>query len=203
MSDDGHMTAELGPDPVASPELAEQHGLGEETTPELLPAREPFRTVLHALGIVEQVGGVALVIVILALVIVQVAQRYVPLGWAWTGEIARYSMVWATFVMAGYLMAHDGQIAIKVVDLFLPARALGIVLFLGHVVVAATSVVLAYATIDFIANDRGQVTAAAEIPLAIVFAIPAVGFVLSALRAVLALFVQDLPEVLAGKRAGA
>lgn len=198
MADDEHIPAE-----VAGPVDTEQHGLGEETTPELLPAGEPLRTILHALGIVEQVGGVLLIIAILGLVLAQVAQRYLPGGVAWTGEIARYSMVWATFVMAGYLMAHDGHIAIKVVDLFLPARILGVILFGGHVLVAATSAAMAYATIDFIVNDRGQVTAAAEIPLAIVFAIPATGFVLTGIRAVLALFVQDVPEVATGEKVGA
>ena len=77
------------------------------------------------LGLAEQAVGVALMVVILALVLLQVAQRYLPGGWAWTGEIARFAMVWVAFVMSGYLLAHDQHVAIKVVDYFLPTRALG------------------------------------------------------------------------------
>ena len=178
----------------------EPEGLGDQTTPELLPAREPFRRLFHALGLVEQGVGMALIFVILALVLTQVAQRYLPGGgWAWTGEIARFAMVWVTFVLAGYLMATDGHIAIKVIDFVLGDRALGAVLLMGHLLIAATSVLMVYATIEFIGNDRGQVTAAAEVPLAIIYAVPAFGFASTALRAVLAVVVQDLPQAL-GRR---
>jgi TRAP-type C4-dicarboxylate transport system permease small subunit len=70
---------------------------------------------------------------------------------------------------------------------------------MGHLVIGVTSVLMVYATIDFIANDRGQVTAAAEIPLAVIYAIPALGFASTALRALLAIVVLDVP-LLAGRR---
>jgi TRAP-type C4-dicarboxylate transport system permease small subunit len=184
------------PDPplLSDGDPPEAVGLGGQSTPELLPAREPFRSILHWLGLVEQVLGGALIIVILALVIVQVVQRYLPEGgWAWTGEMARFAMVWTTFVMAGYLMAHDQHVAIKVVDYFLPRRALGLVMAFGHTLIVATCLVMAYATYDFIANDRGQVTAAAQIPLAVIYAVPLLGFLSTALRAGLGVFVLDLP----------
>ena len=73
-------------------------------------------------------------------------------------------MVWATFFMAGYLLAHDQHIAIKVVDFVLSVRALGAVKLLGHVLIAITCVVAVYATYDFMTHDRGQVTAAAQMP---------------------------------------
>lgn len=178
--------------------------LGEETTPELLPSREPLRTILHAIGLVEQVIGTALVVVILVLVLTQVGQRYVPRwGWAWTGEVARLSMVWATFVLSGYLMAHDRHIAIHLVDYVLPIRALAAVKLLVNLAVMVTCLLLMYATYDLIANDVGQVTAAAEIPLAWVYVIPLAGFGLTALRAVLGIVVADLPELLRRERAAA
>ena len=61
--------------------------------------------------------------------------------------------------MAGYLLAHDQHIAIKVVDYVLSVRALGAVKLLGHVLIAITCIVAVYATFDFMSNDRGQVTA--------------------------------------------
>jgi TRAP-type C4-dicarboxylate transport system permease small subunit len=141
--------------------------------------------------------------VILALVLIQVAQRFLPVGgWAWTGEIARFAMVWVAFVLAGYLLSTDGHVAIKVIDFILHGRAHAAVLLLGHILIGATSVLMVYATIDFIANDRGQVTAAAEIPLAVIYAVPALGFASTALRALLAVVVADLP-LLVGRREAA
>lgn len=203
MPDDGPVVATSPEQQVVASEddASVQHGLGEETTPEVLPTREPFRSLMRRLGLVEQAAGVTLVIVILGLVLTQVAQRYLPGGgWAWTGEISRYSMVWATFVMAGYLLAHDQHIAIKVVDFFLPIRLLALVKLLGHVLIAVTCIAGAYATYDFATHDRGQVTAAAEIPLTVIYSVVALGFASSALRAVLAMFVLDLPEIRSGEQ---
>ena len=178
----------------------EHLGRGAATIPELLPAGEPLRSLMHRLGQVEQAIGSALVVVILVLVLVQVAQRYLPGGWAWTGEIARFAMVWVTFVMSGYLMAHDGHIAIKVVDYFLPARTLGAVRLFGHCLIAVTCLAMAYGTYDFMTHDRGQVTAAAEVPLALIYIVVALGFVSTALRAALAVVVIDLPEIRRGEK---
>jgi TRAP-type C4-dicarboxylate transport system permease small subunit len=192
---DDDQTVDPGADEGLGPE-----GLGEQSTPVLLPAGGPLRGLFRVLGLVEQAVGVVLILVILALVLVQVAQRYLPGGgWAWTGEIARFAMVWVAFTLAGYLMATDGHIAIKVIDFVLRNRARAVVHLLGHLLIAVTSVVMVYATLEFIANDRGQVTAAAGVPLSIIYAIPAIGFASTALRALLAAVVEDLPQ-LSGRR---
>jgi len=181
---------------------AQPHGLGQERTPEALPAREPFRSLLRWLGRAEQGAGIVLLLVILVLVLVQVGQRYLPGGgWAWTGELSRFAMVWATFAMAGYLMAHDGHIAIKVVDYVLPVRSLGVVKLLGHLLITATCIVMMYGTYDFMTHDRGQVTAAAQIPYALIYTIVALGFASTALRAVITIVVWDLPEIRTGEKA--
>jgi TRAP-type C4-dicarboxylate transport system permease small subunit len=177
-------------------------GLGGETNPEVLPPSGPLRALFRYLGLFEQAIGTAFIVVILALVLMQVAQRYLPGGgWPWTGEIARLSMVWSTFILSGYLMAHDRHIAIQLVDLVLPSRMLGVVKTMVHVVVGATCVAMAYSTYRLIADDIGQKTAAAEIPLVWVYVIPFIGFCLTGLRAGLAVVVADIPQVLG--RAGA
>ena len=196
------MTA-TGDDPQRDTDTIEtdQLGLGEEEAPEILPAAEPFRSLLRWLGRAEQAAGVVLLVIILALVLIQVFQRYLPGGgWAWTGEMARYAMVWATFFMAGYLLAHDQHIAIKVVDFVLSVRALGAVKLLGHVLIAITCVVAVYATFDFMSHDRGQVTAAAQMPLAVIYSVVAFGFASTALRAVVIILVQDLAEIRTGRK---
>jgi TRAP-type C4-dicarboxylate transport system permease small subunit len=186
-----------GAGPHGAPEASV---LGAETNPELLPRREPYRTGLHAIGLLEQAIGTLLVVTILFLVLTQVAQRYIPgQGWPWTGEVARYSMVWATFVLSGYLVAHDRHIAIHLVDYVLRGRGLAFVKLLVNVTILVTCLAMMYATYDLIANDIGQVTAAAEIPLKWVNLPVLVGFALSALRAALGIVVADLPVVIHGE----
>ena len=65
----------------------------------------------------------------------------------------------------------------------LPPRALAVVKLMVHVVVAATCLAMTYASYRLIADDIGQRTAAAEIPLAWIYVVPMVGFALTALRA--------------------
>lgn len=183
--------------PHGSPEAAV---LGAETNPELLPRREPYRTGLHAIGVLEQAIGTLLIVAILVLVLTQVAQRYIPgPGWPWTGEVGRYSMVWAAFILSGYLVAHDRHIAIHLVDYVLRGRGLAFIKLLVNTIILVTSLAMMYATYDLIANDIGQVTAAAEIPLKWVNLPVLVGLALSALRAALGIVVADLPVLIHGE----
>jgi TRAP-type C4-dicarboxylate transport system permease small subunit len=174
----------------------ETEGLGGESNPEVLPRSEPLRSVMHGIGVIEQAIGAFLLFVILVLVVALVAQRYLPgANYPWTGEIARLSMVWGTFLIAGYLAAHDRHIAIHVVDYVLGGRALAVVKLFVNLVVLVTCLVLVYATYQLVESDIGQVTAAAEIPLRFVNAVPIVGFALTALRAVLGIMVNDIPAL--------
>ena len=48
----------------------------------------------------------------------QAAQRYLPIdGWPWSGELARFCLVWLTFVLAGVLVTTDSHISIEMIDL--------------------------------------------------------------------------------------
>ena len=182
----------------------ESEGLGGESNPEVLPRSEPLRSIMHAIGVIEQVVGAFLLFVILVLVVALVAQRYLPgANFPWTGEVARLSMVWGTFIIAGDLAAHDRHIAIHVVDYVLGERALAVVKLFVNLVVLVTCVVLMYATYQLVESDIGQVTAAAEIPLRFVNAVPIIGFALTALRAVLGIVVNDIPALAVRTESGA
>jgi TRAP-type C4-dicarboxylate transport system permease small subunit len=181
---------------------SEAESLAGESNPEVLPAGQPWRTIVHAIGVFEQVIGALLLVVILVLVVLLVAQRYLPgANFPQTGEVARLAMVWGTFVMAGYLAAYDRHIAIHVVDYIIGERALAAIKLLVNLVVLATCIGLIYATYLLVAEDIGQVTAAAEIPLRFVNAVPIAGFALTALRAVLWIGLHDVP-VLLGRSEG-
>ncbi len=174
--------------------------LSDEEPPEILPKRKPFRAILHGLSLVEQGIGVFLLLVILVLVLVQVGQRYIPgTGFPATGEVARLAMVWLTFVLSGYLMAHDRHISLRVIDYVLPARVIGLIQIFGRSFVALTCAALAYAVYDLITRDPGLVTPAAQIPMTIVYAVALYGLASTALRAIVAVAVVDLPAVRSGR----
>lgn len=191
--DSAALIADLDPE---APRPSDEAELGGESNPELLPNRQPWRSILHGIGVIEQVTGSVLLVIILVLVLGQVASRYVPGSWVWTGEVARLSMVWLTLVMAGYLAAHDRHIAIHVVDWVLAGRALAAVQLFVSIAVLATCLVLLYAAYLLIATDIGAVTPAAELPLLFVNAVPLVGFALVALRALLGIVLVDLPALI-------
>ena len=48
-----------------------------------------MRTIFRALGLLEQIVGSLLLLLILVLVLAQVAQRYMAWSAPWTGELAR------------------------------------------------------------------------------------------------------------------
>ncbi|HXH82407.1 MAG TPA: TRAP transporter small permease [Candidatus Tectomicrobia bacterium] len=188
------------PPPGDVPLPTETEHLAGESNPEVLPSTSPWRQIVHAVGVLEQVIAGSLLVLILALVITLVAQRYLPgANLPWTGEIARYSMVWSTFIVAGFLTAHDRHIAIRVIDHVLGERSLAGVKLFVNLFVAATCVALAYAVYVLIVTDIGQVTPAAGLPLRFVNAVPIVGFILTAFRSMLWIALDDIPALM-GRR---
>jgi len=167
-----------------------------EVEPPLLPQREPLRRIFRVIGMVEQVVGTLLLVLILILVLAQVVQRYVPGTWPWTGELARFSMVWATFMMAGYLVAYaPHHIAIHVVDFLAKGRLLAAIKMFVNVVILLTTIVVAYGGVKLVVQDIGQVTAAGQMPLKYVNSVPIVGMLLVGVRAILGILVADVPAL--------
>ena len=67
---------------------------------------------------IELTIGVAALLLIFGLVLLQAAQLYLPIdGWPWTGELARFCLVWLTFVVAGVLVTNDSHISIELIDM--------------------------------------------------------------------------------------
>jgi TRAP-type C4-dicarboxylate transport system permease small subunit len=74
------------------------------------------RIARYITGIELVIGGVS-VLMILVLVFYQALQRYLPFeSLAWTGELARFALLWATFAAMGVLVTTHGHIALELVD---------------------------------------------------------------------------------------
>jgi TRAP-type C4-dicarboxylate transport system permease small subunit len=147
--------------------------------------------VLRVVEIVEGTIGALLLLGILVLVIVQVTVRFSALGgWAWTGELARFSLVWLTFILAGYLLGRDQHISFDLIDFVLPERALRVVRVISYVIVAAICAAFVYEGVGLIDAQSFIRSSAAEIPMSFVYLIPTVGFALTGVRALIGIFAR-------------
>lgn len=134
----------------------------------------------------ERIVASFALVAMFSLVLLQVVSRYVfhsPL--TWTEELARFSLVWLTFVGAGFVMARRQHI---VVDLF--ANALGLTgqrLINGFaiVIVLLVSGVLTWAGISFASVTSVIKAPATQIPMSFVYGAAAVGFALIFIHGVL------------------
>ena len=146
----------------------------------------PLATVSRWLEKVELTTGGLMLLMVFSLMLTQAVQRHLPVsGWVWTGELARYGLVWLTFSLAGYLVGRDEHITLKVVDLFLRGRALRTVWVLANLSMAAVSVGLVLDAAELVFGGSPQSTPALGIPMSWTYIIPMVGLALAGLRSLL------------------
>ena len=150
--------------------------------------------VLRGVELVEGIVGALLLLAILGLIMAQVIVRFAPLsGWVWTGELARFSLMWLTFVLAGYLLGRDQHISLDIIDQLLPARGRRVVEIVSQLVVAAICVAFVREGLGLIEAQSGIRSSAADIPNSLVYAIPTIGFGLTAVRALVRPFARKEP----------
>ncbi|MEU8796499.1 TRAP transporter small permease [Spirillospora sp. NPDC048819] len=150
--------------------------------------RRPGR-VLRALSLAEAITGSVLLAVIGVLMLLQAAQRYLPAGgWVWTGELARFSFVWLTFAMSGYLAARDSHITLKLVDIVAGPRLLRIVCAAANITVAIVCLNLLYEAWVLVANGDSQASPALGMPMRFFYVIPLAGLLLTTVRSIVAVF---------------
>ncbi|MFG2086884.1 MULTISPECIES: TRAP transporter small permease [unclassified Spirillospora] len=152
------------------------------------PGRRPGR-VLRALSLAEAITGSVLLAVIGVLMLLQAAQRYLPAGgWVWTGELARFSFVWLTFAMSGYLAARDSHITLKLVDIVAGPRLLRIVRAAANITVAIVCLNLLYEAWVLVTAGDSQASPALGMPMRLFYAIPLAGLLLTTVRSIVAVF---------------
>lgn len=149
---------------------------------------------MRAVEVLEGAVGALLLLAILVLVMVQITVRFSALGgWAWTGELARFSLMWLTFVMAGYLLGRDQHISFDIIDHIVPERALRVIKRASYVIVAAICAAFVYEGVGLIDAQSFIRSSAAEIPMSFVYLIPTVGFALTGVRALIGIFARKEP----------
>lgn len=172
----------------------------EPSSPSPAPstARAALHHVVRVLTAVEMVAAGLAAALIFVLILVEAGQRYLPIdGWTWTGELARYSLVWLTFTAAGVLVTRDGHIALQLVDEIPSELVVRAVHVLALLIVSATGVGFALACWDLIQTSGSLTTPSLGMPMKWVYVPPLVGFVSTAIRAAIGavqVAVRGVPE---------
>jgi TRAP-type transport system small permease protein len=159
------------------------HGLGRTLSEP--PPR--LRRVTRWVTGLELAVGVAATVLILFLVLVQAGQRYLPVeGWAWTGELARFCLVWLTFAVAGVLVTTDSHIAIELVDSIRNPVVVRVVRVVACLVVALIGAALAVEAWALTFDQPPIKSPAMRMPMSWLYAPLLLGFVSTVVRALLA-----------------
>jgi TRAP-type transport system small permease protein len=154
------------------------------------PPRFPpawLRRVARVLTAVELTIGVAALLMIFGLVLLQAGQRYLPIdGWPWTGELARFCLVWLTFVVAGVLVTTDSHIAIEMIDLVPGDLLRRVVRVVSCLIVALIGVGLCAEAWELVQTQDLLKSPAMRMPMSWFYAISLIGFVSVVVRSLIA-----------------
>lgn len=132
------------------------------------------------------IGALALVM-IFVMVFLQALQRYLPGdGFAWTGELARFSLIWLTFAAAGVLVSTNGHIALEIVDAVPNQLVVRWVQVFALAVVAATGVGLTLEALALIDSQQIIKSPVLRVPMSVIYIPVLIGVVSLTVRAVIA-----------------
>ena len=154
-----------------------------------LPTRSNgiLRRVVRVVTVVELTIGALALLAILALVFFQAVQRYLPIeSLAWTGEIARFSLIWLTFSAAGLLVTSRGHIALEIVDAIPNQMTVRVIQTFALVVVAATGVGLALEAAALVSTQGMLRSPVLRLPMSWVYVPVLIGAISTAVRATVA-----------------
>ena len=166
------------------------------TAPQLnkgVPEDPKFIKVLSA---IEISIGVVLFALIVFGVMYQVLGRYFPsVSWVGAGELALISMVAMTFITTGYLVGRNGHIVLEIFDGLLAGTKLFVALrVISAVIMAATSLALAYEAFVKIETEWGRLSAAMHLPLGSLYIFALIGFLSAAIQSGFKIPYANRPE---------
>ncbi|WP_158253097.1 MULTISPECIES: TRAP transporter small permease [unclassified Cryobacterium] len=128
---------------------------------------------------------------ILVLILTQVISRFVfSAPFTWTEELARFALVWLTFISAGFVMARRLHVTVDLIAAKLSGIAAKAVNCFSIGVVLAVSASMAVAGAQFAFSAAKLNAPATQIPMSVVYASAVVGFGLIFLHGVLNTYVD-------------
>jgi TRAP-type C4-dicarboxylate transport system permease small subunit len=161
------------------------------------PSKEPWRepAILRIWASAELAIACVFLVTTFVTVMWQVISRYAPsLNWPGAGELANYSLIVMTFIMVGYLIGKNGHITIQIIDYVVKGKAFVAVKAVSAAFTAVICALLAYEAYALILAYPNRTTAALEIPVWILYAVPLAGFTSGVVRALVRIFTANRPD---------
>lgn len=165
--------------------------------PDALEIRWPM---VHGLVLGERIVAVFFLSLTFVLVLLQVVTRYVfsnPLPW--TEELARFALVWLTFISAGFVMARRLHITVDLIANILGRRANVVLEWFSALSSLAVSLFMALMSVRYSLSVLSLHAPASRLPMPSLYSAGIVGFALLLLHGVLNSYVvarypQDIPD---------
>jgi len=166
------------------------------TAPQLnkgVPDDPKFIKVLSAIEI--SIGVVLFAFIVIG-VMYQVLGRYFPsVSWVGAGELALMSMVAMTFITTGYLVGRNGHIVLEIFDELLAGTKLFVALrVISAIIMALTSLALAYEAFVKIETEWGRLSAAMHLPIGMLYIFALIGFLSAAVHSAFKIPYANRPE---------
>ena len=125
---------------------------------------------------VDNLCSVIVVVLLAGMVLVTSAQiicRVFFSALSWSEEVARYLLVWSTFIGAGCVYKRGGHISVLIVQDLLPSNLKKLVKVLVHALCGTFFVLAVYYGFKYTGKQGTQLSAALRIPMSLMYmAIP-------------------------------
>lgn len=126
---------------------------------------------------VERAVCVMLLVVMLGLITLQTAGRYVfGYSFFWTEELARYCYVWMSFIAAALVAAERSHIKIELFDRTLGKRGRFVLNVLSIVVTIAACLVMVFGAFEYAVANFGIYSPALPIPMVFLYGVVYLAF---------------------------
>jgi TRAP-type C4-dicarboxylate transport system permease small subunit len=158
-----------------------------------MPVMKAFHTLSEWLD--YACGGICVVCVagMVILTGLQIVCRLWFTALAWSEELTRYLMVWATFLGAGCVYRRSGHISVTVVRALFPASCQKAMVICCHLLCGVFFLAAVSYGIDYMGMQSRQLSAALRIPMSWVYLAIPIGCGIMALN-VLDLLLKMLPN---------
>jgi TRAP-type C4-dicarboxylate transport system permease small subunit len=114
----------------------------------------------------------SLLTVLIIAVFAQVVFRFVinqPL--AWTEELARYCLVWITFLGAAYAMSHKAHVGLDLFKNSLPLKGQKLLSILAALVSSSFFVIMTVKGLELMGKSMTQLSPVLQIPMGVIYAV--------------------------------
>lgn len=146
-----------------------------------------LRRIVRVITGIELTIGALAVLMVFVLVFYQALQRYLPFeSLAWTGELARFGLLWATFAAMGVLVTTHGHIALELVDSIRNPMTVRIIQVISLLVVAAAAIGLSMEAWALVQTQGIVKSPVLRVPMSWVYIPVLIGTISTTIRALFA-----------------